>query len=152
MTELTIFIMCNTAFSCFMTGWLLGVYHFINIGFGQMVVQVSSKCMCVSMVVFVAHKIQCVTFVELFWDWTWKRRARCCWCMHKNCTSKGTNEVCRNEPSICWVNSQMVYNNDGRSVSKEKQCVEDFLGGHKCGLLTHISGQHGVRNSRISFN
>ena len=32
----------------------------------------------------------------------------------------------------------MVYNNDGRSINKEKPCVEDFLGGQKCGSHTHI--------------
>lgn len=43
MTEPTIFIMCNTTFICFMINLLLGVYHFIIIGLGQMVVQVSSE-------------------------------------------------------------------------------------------------------------
>ena len=152
MTKLMIFIMCNTAFSCFMTGWLLGVPISSILDLVRWVCRSVQKCMCVSMVVFVAHKIQCATFVELFWDWTWKRRAWWCWCMHKNCTSKGTNEVYRNKPSRCWVNSQMVYNNDGRSISKEKPCAEDILWGKKCGLLTHLSGQHSARNARISFN
>ena len=43
----------------------------------------------------------------------------------------------------------MVYNSDWRSINKENPSVEEFLGGYNCGLLTHISGQHRARKSRI---
>ena len=46
----------------------------------------------------------------------------------------------------------MVYNNDGRSINKEKPSAEDFMGGDKCELDTHISSQHIVSNLKISFN
>ena len=46
----------------------------------------------------------------------------------------------------------MVYKSDGRSIKKEKKSSENFLGGDKCGLVTHISGQHNARKSRMSFN
>jgi hypothetical protein len=37
-----------------------------DIGFGQMVVWANSKMLCISMVEFVAQKMQCVTYLELF--------------------------------------------------------------------------------------
>ena len=42
------------------------------------------ECTYIWMVVFVAHKIQGSTYMKLFWNWSWKRRAWWCWCMHKN--------------------------------------------------------------------
>ena len=72
--------------------------------------------------------------------------------MHKNYTSKGIDEVYMNKPSRFRVNSQMVYNSDGRSINKENPRVNDFLGGDKFGVLTHISSQHSARILRISFN
>ena len=72
--------------------------------------------------------------------------------MNKNNTSKGTGDVFRIKPARCCINSKLVYNSDGRSLDKEKQSVQDFLLGYKCGSITHISGQHNAWNLRVLFN
>lgn len=64
----------------------------------------------------------------------------------------GTNKLYKNEPLRSYVNSQLVYNSDGRTIKKEKPSVEDFLGGDKCGPITHILGQHSTWNLSIPFN